>query len=131
MTRVAIQGIDGSYSSEAAGQLVHDATLVECRDFEETFSAVRNGRADCAVVPVSNRILGEIRMTRALLDDSDLDVKDRMDLKVEHVLVGTGASTFADLVSVRSHVEALKQCSRFLGEHNSLARVVGSDTATS
>jgi prephenate dehydratase len=132
MTRVAIQGIEGSYSSAAARELIgDDAALVECRDFEETFAALRMGRADYAVVPVANRIVGEIRLTSFLLEDSGFAVSDKLDLRIEHVLVGTSDSVFENIVSVRSHVEALKQCRRFLDENPALERVIGSDTASS
>jgi chorismate mutase/prephenate dehydratase len=50
---------------------------------------------------------------------------------VQHVLAGTTDANFDDLVSVRSHVEALKQCGRFLATHPHLKQVIGADTASS
>lgn len=132
MTLVAIQGIDGSYSAEAARRLVGDeAVLVECRDFEDTFEAVRSGRADRAVVPVSNRIIGEIAGPSQLLQESGFRVNAELELKVDHVLVGTRDSSLETLESVRSHPEALKQCRRFLGDNGGMEQVVGNDTASS
>lgn len=132
MTRVAIQGIDGSYSAEAARKLLGgEVLLVECHDFEKTFGAVTLGDADYAVVPVSNKIVGEIRQTAELLKKSPVRVREQLDVKVGHVLVGTPDSTFSRLASVRSHVEALRQCRRFLDANAGLRRQVGSDTASS
>src|SRR5687767_16035813 len=115
MMRVAIQGVKGSYSDEAARQLFgDDVAIIECGSFDETFAAVRLGTAKNAVVPVKNKIVGEIREPMDLLNASSFQVIDRLALKVQHVLVGAADATLEDLVSVRSHIEALKQCRRFL-----------------
>src|SRR5688500_7204661 len=132
MTRVAIQGVNGSYSEEAARAMFGDAaSIVECRTFEDTFSAVRLGDADSALVPVENKIVGEIRQSLDLLTLGRFQVLETLALKVQHVLVGTPEATVEDLVSVRSHVEALKQCRKFLAAHPNLTQIVGADTASS
>ena len=132
MTRVAIQGVSGSYSEEAVLELFGvGASLVECRDFEETFATLRAGVADNAVVPVENKIVGEIRQPLDLLTAGAFRVHEKLSLRVQHVLAGTPDATFADLVSVRTHIEALKQCKRFLTTHAHLRQIVGADTASS
>ena len=132
MTRVAIQGVKGSYSEEAVRQLLGDeASILECLDFDETFAALRSGDADSAVVPVMNKIVGEIRRPVELLGAGSFRVLDKLPLRVQHVLAGTTDANFDDLVSVRSHVEALKQCGRFLATHPNLTQVIGADTASS
>src|SRR5262245_8409989 len=114
MTRVAIQGVTGSYSEEAVRQLFGErVSIVECRDFDETFAAVRHGDADNAVVPVMNKIVGEISRPMKLLGDGSFKVLEKLSLQVRHVLAGTPDANFEGIVSVRSHVEALKQCRRF------------------
>jgi len=132
MTRVAIQGVSGSYSEEAARKLLgNDASILECRTFEEAFSAVRHGDADSAIVPVQNKIVGEIRQSLDLLKAGPFHVLETLALKVQHVLVGTPESKAESLVSVRSHIEALKQCRKFLAAHPNLTQIVGADTASS
>jgi prephenate dehydratase len=132
MIRVAIQGINGSYSEEAAHLLLGaDASIVECRDFETTFDAVRRGEAEGAVVPVENKIVGRIGQSTDLLEAGGFRVLDKLPLKVLHVLAGTADAKIEKLVSVRSHVEALKQCRRFLTSHPQLKQVIGADTASS
>jgi len=132
MTRVAIQGVSGSYSEEAVRKLLgKDASIVECRTFEETFSAVSLGDADSAIVPVQNKIVGEIRKPMELLKAGSFHVLETMSLKVQHVLVGTPGAEPGNLVSVRSHIEALKQCRKFLAAHPNLTQIVGADTASS
>ena len=132
MTRIAIQGVSGSYSDEAARELFGDeACIVECPDFEETFAAVIYGRADNAVIPVENKIVGPIVATVDLLRTTECRVLEKLPLKVQHVLTGTPNARFEDLVSVRSHVEALKQCRKFLAVNRGLGQIIGADTASS
>lgn len=132
MTRVAIQGIIGSYSEEAVRQLLGDrVSIVECPDFGETFNALDRGEVDTAVVPVSNKIVGEITRSTELIKAGNFQVLEKFSLKVKHVLAGTPDSTIEGLISVRSHVEALKQCREFLNANSHLKQIIGGDTASS
>ena len=132
MISVAIQGVSGSYSEEAARQLLGDElAIVECEDFERTFDALRAGRAEKAVVPIENKIVGEIKQSNTLLRAGDYRILGTVPLPVRHVLAGTQDAEFETLTSVRSHVEALKQCSRFLTAHAHLTQIVAADTASS
>ena len=132
MTRVAIQGIAGSYSEEATRLIFgSEVSIVECDDFDSTFSAIRTHAADHAVVPVENKIVGEIRTPLELLKAGGYKTLDSLPLKVRHVLAGTPDATFAQLRTVRSHIEALKQCRRFLAANLQLTQIVGADTASS
>lgn len=132
MTRVAIQGVQGSYSEGAVRELFGAAaTLVECGSFEETFDAVRSGSAENAVVPVENKIVGEIRRPVELMRGGTFRVLDMLSLRVQHVLVGTTMSEVSSLSSVRSHFEALKQCRKFLVANPHMVPVTGADTASS
>ncbi|HVQ56295.1 MAG TPA: prephenate dehydratase domain-containing protein [Pyrinomonadaceae bacterium] len=134
MSVVAIQGIRGSYSEEAARRLMGaDAEIVECLDFAQAFDTVANARAEYAVVPVENKIVGEIEDVTGLLRMSSFSVIKQSRLKVEHVLTGT-PDCDGDLESirtVRSHIEALKQCRRFLTVNTHIEQVAGADTASS
>ena len=132
MTRVAIQGIAGSYSEEATRLIFgSEVSIVECDDFDSTFSALRTHAADHAVVPVENKIVGEIRPPLELLKDGDYRMLGSLSLKVQHALVGTPDATLDELRTVRSHIEALKQCRRFLTANSQLKQIVGADTASS
>ena len=114
MSIIAIQGIRGSYSEEAALDLAADASILECEDFPSTFDAVRSGRAEYAVVPVENKIVGEISGSVSYLRTGGFREHERMSLNVRHVLAGTRDATLGTIRSVMSHVEALNQCRRYL-----------------
>lgn len=132
MTSVAIQGVRGSYSEEATHRLMGlDAEIVECVDFTSTFEAVANARAEYAVVPVENKIVGEIEGAMSILRSGGFKIHERLPLQVMHVLAGTTCADLASIKTVRSHVEALKQCKRYLSANPKWAQVIGSDTASS
>jgi prephenate dehydratase len=132
MTSVAIQGIKGSYSEEAALGLLGDAAeIVECSTFEETFDRLRTKAVELVVVPVENRIVGEIQSTTRLLKQSGARVVDELPLQVRHVLVGSKDANFEDLITIRSHIEALKQCRQFFARHPDIVQIIGADTASS
>ena len=92
-----------------------------------------NARAEYAVVPVENKIVGEIRDVIGLMRTSGFKVIKKSRLKVEHVLTGTRDcdGEVESIRTVRSHIEALKQCRRFLTVNTHIEQVVGSDTASS
>ncbi len=132
MSGVAIQGIKGSYSEEAAFKLLgSEAEIVEFLDFDSTFASVESKKTDFAVVPVRNKIVGEIGPVAAVLNKSAFRVLGEIDIEVKHVLAGTLDATMEEVRTVRSHVEALKQCARFIAENARFQQVIGADTASS
>jgi len=131
MRLVAIQGIYGSYSEAAAQQMVGaGAELIECRDFASTFQAVLSKRAERAVVPLRNKVIGEIEGVSDLIDYGGFEILDEFDLQITHVLAGIAAAAIEDVTTVRSHREALRQCSVFGGKPSN-ETVSDNDTATS
>lgn len=129
---VAIQGVKGSYSEEAARKFFGEkANIVECLNFEDTFRSVVSKQTRYAVVPLKNKIVGEITSATEFLNRTNLRISDELPLEVRHVLVGTQMAEFENLKTVRSHVEALKQCRQFLLGNQNLIQIIGADTAAS
>lgn len=129
---VAIQGVKGSYSEEAARRFFGaKAKIVEFLNFEDTFNSVISNQTKYAVVPLKNKIVGEITTATAVLNRTNLKISDELPLEVRHVLVGTYKAEFENIKTVRSHVEALKQCRKFLSNNKNLERIIGADTASS
>lgn len=131
MTLIAIQGTVGSYSHEAARRLVGGSPILECSDFDSVFAAVLDGKADLAVVPVRNKIVGNIERPIELIRSSQICVYDELKLPIEHLLAGISGSSVGDIEIVRSHTEALKQCGRYLSENPNWKLESGTDTAGS
>ena len=129
---VAIQGVKGSYSEEAARKFFGEkANIVECANFEDTFRSVVSRQTHYAVVPLKNKIVGEITSATEILNRTNLKISDELALEVRHVLVGTRDAEFENLKTVRSHVEALKQCRQFFSVNQNLIQIIGADTAAS
>lgn len=132
MKTVAIQGIRGSYSEEAARKMLGASTnLIECNDFISTLGAVSSNCAECAILPLRNKIVGEVETVANLLKKSDLRILEEFDLQIHHVLAGTAKAEIDDVTTVLSHSEALKQCSVFLAQNRRFRQIAGGDTATS
>lgn len=132
MSLVAIQGIKGSYSEEATLKLFgQSAEIMECADFAETFRQLIDKKANYAVIPFKNKIVGEIETPNRLFRESELQIFEKLELKVRHVLVGTSDAEFENLQTIRSHVEALKQCRNFLSKNRQIKQIIGADTASS
>lgn len=129
---VAIQGIKGSYSEEAARKFFGaEAEIVECLNFEDTFRSVILNQTKYAVVPLKNKIVGEIKSATEFLNRTNLKISNELPLEVRHVLCGTRNAEIENLKTVRSHVEALKQCRKFLKCNDHLMQIIGADTASS
>lgn len=131
MTKVAIQGTHGSYSEEAAMKLISGAKLLECEDFAETFKALDAGRVDYVVVPVANKIVGDIEGTAGYLRSGGFRELERASIPVRHVLAGAPGADLGRVEIVTSHVEALRQCRRYLKARPGWTQNIGTDTASS
>lgn len=68
---VAYLGPDGSYSMLAARQLCPQAQGLPCKSFFEAVQALREGRADSAVLPVENTLQGAVTQNLDLLYAND------------------------------------------------------------
>lgn len=132
LTKVAIQGTRGSYSEAAALEaLGPNIEILGCDTFDEAFALLRSGRAEFAVIPKSNTIVGEITSTKDHLDADDIDVKATVKVAVRHVLAGALKASMDEITHVVSHPEALRQCTEFLRANPQLSAVESVDTAAS
>ncbi len=132
MNQVAIAGIRGSYSESAASEYFSsEVELIECSTFEGVFGSLRTGLAQFAVIPVSNSTVGEIASTASLMRKYRPEIVGKIVTEVAHVLAVIKDAEFEDVTAVRSHAEALRQCSNFFAAHPGFERVTGFDTASS
>lgn len=131
MNTVAIQGIRGSYSEEAAVKLIDgNPDLLECKTFDEVFEKLTDGSADCAVVPIENSIVGEITPVAKLLREGRPRIQKLLALQIDHVIAGVRGARVECVQFVISHEQALKQCRNFLSRRQDLTAVRGPDTAS-
>lgn len=112
--RVAFQGEPGAYSEEAVVRLFGEVETVPCATLADAFTAVAEGRADRAVVPVENSQAGSINETYDLLLGHDLVIAGELDLRVSHCLMALPGESLEGIRRVYSHPQALAQCESFL-----------------
>ncbi|MCS6874523.1 MAG: hypothetical protein N2Z23_09275 [Pyrinomonadaceae bacterium] len=130
--KVAIQGIRGSYSEQAVNKLLeNDCEILECKTFSAVFESILDGKADFAVIPVWNKIIGEIKSATYLLENSSLKVLKETYLPIKHALIGTKDSYLEKIKVIVSQAEALNQCRRFLEKNSHLYALSAEDTAIS
>lgn len=126
----AFQGVHGAYSELASKQLLGDKVkTVPCETFEDVFKAVERRKADLGVIPIENSLAGSIHQNYDLLLARKLHIVGEAHLKVEHVLMCHPSTSLANLRRVRSHPQALAQCSRFFAKTRRIKPEVFFDTA--
>ena len=95
---IAIQGVAGSNSHQAAIELtpnMSERELVSCTRFGDAITAVKDGRANLAVLPIENTTSGAIAEVYDLLLDSKLSIVGEAKLLVKHCLLGVPGATVA------------------------------------
>jgi prephenate dehydratase len=128
--KIAYQGVPGAYSEQASRALFGaDCKVLPCETFEAVFEAVEQKRADRGVIPIENSLGGSIHQNYDLLLRHALSVTRETYVRVEHALLAPPGLSLRDIREVRSHPQALAQCSDFLLKHRAIKPVVWFDTA--
>jgi prephenate dehydratase len=125
---IAFQGVPGAYSDLACRVAYPDMTTLPCESFETAMDAVRDGRADLAMLPCENSLAGRVPDIHHLLPESGLFVIGEHFHRVEHCLLGIRGATIGDLKRAHSHTVALGQVRHSL-RRLGLTPVVQADTA--
>lgn len=125
---IAYQGAPGANSDLACRSVFPDMTPLPCAAFEDAFQAVREGRAQLAMIPVENSVMGRVADIHHLLPHGGLHIIGEHYQRVVHCLLGVKGASLAGLKSVHSQVPALSQCRNFLRDHR-LQPVAHADTA--
>jgi prephenate dehydratase len=128
--RISYQGIAGAYSFSACQKAAPDYEPLACTDFLSAIKAVQNGEAECAMLPVNNKIAGRVADIHRLIPDSGLFIVGEYYLPIQHCLLGVPGTNIDDIKIVSSHVHALPQCEKYIAEHPSWSKLVSGDTAT-
>lgn len=128
--RVAYQGVAGAYSEMACINFFGDGSEnMGCEQFEDVFEALRQGRADYAVLPIENSTSGAIRQVYDLLTQHEFYIVGETTVQVEHCLMAPKGATLDTITHVYSHEQGLFQSDRFLNTHPDWCRVPCADTA--
>ena len=130
--RVVHQGVPGAYSEQAALDFFGTGTnTTGLEQFEDCFLALREGRADYAVLPIENSSTGAIRQIYDLLTQYECYMVGETTVRVEHCLMAPKGATLDTITHVYSHEQGLFQCERYLNAHPDWKQVPQADTAGS
>jgi prephenate dehydratase len=114
LPRIAFQGALGSYSHEACLQTDPGMIPVPCTTFEGVIRAVRDGRADLAMLPVENTTYGRVADIHRLLPQSGLHIVNEAFVRVRIALMARAGVTLEQVKHVRAHMVLLPQARRYL-----------------
>lgn len=130
--KVVYQGVPGAYSHQAMMQYFgEDVDHFHVPTFREAMEAIRDEKADYAVLPIENTTAGIVNDVYDLLVEFDNIIVDYTDVIVQHALLGLPNADMDQICVVYSHPQGLMQCSRFLDEHKQWQRIAQANTAGS
>jgi prephenate dehydratase len=101
-----------------------------CVAFEDVFAAVREGKAERAMIPVENSQNGRVADIHHLLPRSGLHIIGEHFLPISFHLMAAEGATLATIKTVQSHIHALGQCRKIIRKLG-LKAEVAADTAGS
>ena len=128
--KVAFQGEKGAYSHLACLDIFPNADVKACETFDQVFMLAKESSEYKIVIPITNSSTGSIADMHYLLPKYKLQIHAEHFQKVNHNLLGIKSSKIEDIKIVRSHSQALSQCSKVILENNFKA-IVSADTAGS
>ena len=123
MEKIGLLGPLGTFTEEAAGKYCNDCEMVPYRTISEVFRAVKSGDVSKGVVPIENFLNGHVMETLDNLYKSGLQIHAAVVLPIRHCFAV--ASDAGDISVVKSHPQALAQCSDYLDVNYSGADRVG------
>jgi prephenate dehydratase len=129
VTRVTYLGPPGTFSEDAlrAASGGREIEAIPSASVYDAIVAVREGRADRALVPFENAIEGAVTATLDTLafDADGLALVGEYDLPIRHCLIAREQLPLERIEVVLSHPQASSQCARFIRENLPQAEVRG------
>lgn len=117
-TTIAISGIAGSFSEEAARKFLADLKLdgeiVYATTARNTFAAVTSGRTEYGLVPLENSNAGIVLETVYAAADYLYHIEKILEIDVHQNLIVIPGTKRADIKKIVSHQQALAQCKFYL-----------------
>ncbi|MBA4135494.1 MAG: prephenate dehydratase [Flavobacterium sp.] len=129
-TKIAIQGIKGSFHHQVAQQYFEQIDgLDECMSFDDLVNSLINNRSQKGVMALENSIAGSIIPNYALIDRNNLHIIGEHYLDIHMNLMVLKGQKIKDIKEVHSHPIALLQCAVFFSQYPHIKLVESGDTA--
>lgn len=127
--RVACQGVEGSFSHQAADQFFAEADIQFFEQFEEVFQAVENGDVEYGILPIENSTAGSVIQVYDLMRKHNFYIIKDTKVLVRHNLLTAMECHQEDLTDIYSHPQALSQCQELLEQYPNIQIHEYSNTA--
>ena len=127
---ISFQGVPGAYSDLACRGAFPGMATLPCHTFEAAIAAVREGRAELAMLAAENSLAGRVPDIHTLLPGSGLSIVGEHFQRVEHCLLAPRGARIDQVRRIHSHAVALGQIRRVVAELGA-DPVVEADTAGS
>lgn len=117
--RVVFQGAEGAYSHVA--MMKYFGEQISCfhvDSFRDAMSAIDEGSADFAVLPIENSTAGIVNEIYDLLVEFENYIVGEQIIPIEHCLLGVPGAQPGDIQTVYSHPQSLMQSSKYLSDHS-------------
>ncbi len=117
--RVVFQGAEGAYSQAAMMQYFGDRVhSFHVDSFRDAMSAIDEGSADFAVLPIENSTAGIVNEIYDLLQEYENYIVGEQIIRIEHCLLGVPGAKISDIRTVYSHPQSLMQSAKYLESHD-------------
>ena len=115
--RVVFQGTEGAYSQAAMNQFFgKEIKSFHVDTFRDAMSAIEEGSADFAVLPIENSTAGIVNEIYDLLTEFENYIVGEQIIKIEHCLMAVPGTKKEDIKTVYSHPQSLMQSSNYLSK---------------
>ncbi len=114
-------GSIGSYAHAVCINNFNGKNIIPCNSPESALDLFLedNDSGSRVILPIENSIGGKVTDIHLLIPKfPQFFICNEYFMKIEHCLVSKKDTSFTDIKKVFSHIQALKQCSRFLDIHN-------------
>lgn len=116
--RVVFQGAEGAYSQAAMLKYFgSEVNSFHVDTFRDAMSAIDDGSADFAVLPIENSTAGIVSDIYDLLVEFENYIVGEQIIRIEHCLLGVPGADLAKIQTVYSHPQSLMQSAKFLADH--------------
>ena len=122
--RVVFQGAEGAYSQMAMFRYFGEQVKsFHVETFRDAMTAIEEGSADFAVLPIENSTAGIVSEIYDLLAEFENYIVGEQIIKIEHCLLGLPGTDISQIKTVYSHPQSLLQSARFLAAHENWKQV--------
>ncbi len=116
--RVVYQGAQGSYSEAAMKKFFgEEINCFSVDTFRDAMTAIEEGTADYAVLPIENSTAGIVSQIYDLLVEYENYIVGEQIIPIRHCLLAPEGAGMDTIQTVFSHAQSLMQSEHFLSEH--------------